>query len=292
MKGNFEHLNERFHYYKGESLFEIVERHFPFEQHIACFNESLAKSIRGKYIDSEIARLKNEYANIEQNNLIHYGYTNKISGQDLSCFQLLFNFDFWKTKQLDHLIYLYSFMKKLNEIPFEHFIEQSFIELLAQGVNDALFEEYLQRIKSDGTKNIHQQPARASRIENESRTQNTPITYEAFDDVFKTEYRNYADEFVKLLRTIEKPCIDDEGKHIAAGLNLGIFKVWYDSLKSALILQHINDADATRLLKKKFSIISMDVSNLRQEKKRASQYKNWFDTQISAIKGQIKSKQL
>ena len=142
----------------GKLLFGIVDKYFPFEKHIQHFKECMAKSsLKHKYITQQLQQLEEQYPSLswlDSRNVAQRGFISKVTGHDLSLISLNIEFCSWKEKERDQFLLrrIYEIDGKKHFESFERFLEHSFMKEMAQGINDARFQEYLEELLANGAK--------------------------------------------------------------------------------------------------------------------------------------------
>lgn len=91
------------------------------------------------------------------------------------------------------------------------------------------------------------------------------------------------DSCLDLLRETDKPCINDENGFIR---NKGVFVIWFNALEAKRMFNYSfkNDEERAATLNKNFTGLNISASIFRYENKRAKEYKNHFESEISALK--------
>ena len=115
--------------------------------------------------------------------------------------------------------------------------------------------------------------------------------YISFDDLFKEEYKSNIELFIQLLREIDKPCLDEGYNYNNAYKQKSVFYVWYNALvyKQIIFGDVVDRVEIARLLNGKFNGLNVSpslYSNLNSTN-ATENYKDFFDSQIAAIKAKI-----
>lgn len=134
------------------SLFEVVEFHFPYGDHIAKTRTHLKDSLSKLFVEAEKERLKKLYPSLSTwETFYQWGFVSKIAGHDWSLKQLSLDYHIrWMSeagpKWIEHFKFARKIKGSVTEIcdhEIDKYCELKFFETIAQGVNDALYLEEL-----------------------------------------------------------------------------------------------------------------------------------------------------
>lgn len=140
-------LHYSFKYFANSlSIFDLVERHFPFKKHTQNFNVRLAANPEETFLNAELERIRSEYKITDGPGA--FGYHHWISRIDHPVSSLSFDFIIWSDKWERNIKLPFEIKKEtITEDQTSELLEKRFFELLAKGVNDAQLEVYILQLK-------------------------------------------------------------------------------------------------------------------------------------------------